>query len=351
MVGESVYRKFVVRAVAITAVLLLFAAPMAASAAGEDSGVNLTTSPLPINIVAAPGETKTVDLKIKNSGSKAVQLRVDLMKFKAFGEEGKPRLLDREPGDDYFDWVSFSEKTFNAEPGVWKSVKMTIKVPRSASSGYYYAAVFSPANKPKPTSERTAAVVGATATLVLLEARVPGAKRAIEVVEFSADRKFYEYLPASFSIKLRNKGNVHVAPYGSIFMSRGDTKDISIIGVNSEKGNILPDSNRVYTASWQDGFPVYQPRRDGPELVADRSGKAAQVLKWDFTQVPKLRIGKYTASMLLVYDDGQRDVPVEAVVSFWVIPWRLILLMIAVPVIPAALVYFIMRRRMRRKTA
>ncbi|QQR78613.1 MAG: hypothetical protein IPJ68_06110 [Candidatus Moraniibacteriota bacterium] len=28
--------------------------------------------------------------------------------------------------------------------------------------------------------------------------------------------------------------------------------------------------------------------------------------------------------MLLVYDDGTRDIPIEGVVSFWVMPWRLI---------------------------
>jgi hypothetical protein len=26
----------------------------------------------------------------------------------------------------------------------------------------------------------------------------------------------------------------------------------------------------------------------------------------------------------MVYDNGQRDVPIEATVSFWVIPWRLV---------------------------
>jgi hypothetical protein len=28
--------------------------------------------------------------------------------------------------------------------------------------------------------------------------------------------------------------------------------------------------------------------------------------------------------MLLVYDDGTRDIPIEGVVTFWVMPWRVI---------------------------
>ncbi|MFZ3031816.1 MAG: hypothetical protein WA082_02160, partial [Candidatus Moraniibacteriota bacterium] len=39
----------------------------------------------------------------------------------------------------------------------------------------------------------------------------------------------------------------------------------------------------------------------------------------------KLRFGKYTAKLLLIYDDGKRDIPIEGEVSFWVIPWRLVL--------------------------
>jgi hypothetical protein len=35
-------------------------------------------------------------------------------------------------------------------------------------------------------------------------------------------------------------------------------------------------------------------------------------------------MGKYTAHMLLVYDNGERDIPIEAAVSFWIVPWKLL---------------------------
>jgi ABC-type glycerol-3-phosphate transport system permease component len=64
-----------------------------------------------------------------------------------------------------------------------------------------------------------------------------------------------------------------------------------------------------------------------------------------------LRFGKYTAKMLLVFDDGARDVPIEGVVSFWVIPWRLFIAAILFPLVPAFLVYYLMKRRMRKQLA
>ncbi len=319
--------------------------------AAEDTSLNLTTSPLPINLVAKPGTNVTTQLRIKNSGNKTEKLKVGLLKFAAFGEEGKPRLLDRQPGDDFFDWVSFSEPSFTAEPNIWHTIDMTIKLPKSAAFGYYYAVTFSRVDAPVPNGEKQAALAGATATLVLVEARVPGAKRQVEVVEFKADHGFYEYLPVSFNIRLKNQGNVHVVPTGNIIINkakRGE-KDIGLIDVNPEHGNILPGSNRIYVADWSDGFPVQILTRDGDKILTDGQGKPQTSLKWDLSQASKLRFGHYTAKLLMIYDDGTRDVPIEALVSFWVIPWRLILVLIAIPTLPAAFTYWMMRRRFRKK--
>jgi hypothetical protein len=290
-----------------------------------DGGLNLVVSPLPINLVTEPGSTVSAQLKIKNGGLQPETLEAGLMKFSAYGDEGKPRLTDREKGDDYFDWVSFSEKDFILNPNEWKTITVNITVPKTAAFGYYYAVTFSRKNEEIPGGPRATKVIGATASLILLEVRVPSAVRDIEVLDFSTPKKVYEFLPITFSIKLKNKGNVHVAPKGNIFIDRwGEKKDVAILDINDLQGNVLPDSNRIFESEWSDGFPVYQEKSDGNRVITDRKGNPVEELKWDFSQVPKLRWGKYTASMLLVYDDGQKDVPIEGKLTFWVVPWRII---------------------------
>ena len=291
-----------------------------------DTSLNLVTSPLPINLVTTPGSTVSAQLKIKNGGEQPELLTVGLMKFSAFGEEGKPRLLDQEKGDDYFNWINFSEKEFTINPNEWKTITATISVPENAAFGYYYAVTFSRKNEEIPGGPRSTKVVGATATLILLEVRVPNAVRDIEVLEFSTPQQIYEFLPVTFKIKLKNKGNVHVTPTGNIFIDHwGETKDVAILAVNDLRGNVLPDSNRIFDSEWTDGFPVYQGKTNGDKvMLTDSAGKPITELKWDFSQVPKLRWGKYTANLLLVYDNGSRDVPIEGKLTFWVIPWRLI---------------------------
>src|SRR5438067_19640 len=91
----------------------LIVVPRAARAADPNNGaLNLVTSPLPISLVAKPGTMVSTDLKVKNGGSQTEHLKVTLLKFGAYGESGKPRLLDPSSTDQYFQWVTFSQTNF-----------------------------------------------------------------------------------------------------------------------------------------------------------------------------------------------------------------------------------------------
>lgn len=303
---------------------LVFVFLFSFSAQAADGALRLTTSPLPINLSVEPGHSVSTQLRIKNDGDQKENLRIDLMKFKADGESGAPMPLDREPGDDFLDWVRFSEDTFSIEPNQWKTINATFDVPETAAFGYYYAIVFSRSGEITSTGERQTTVTGGTAVLVLLEAKVPNAKREVTVTSFSADRKWYEFLPATFTVKLRNTGSVHIAPRGNLFIGRPGEKADTVVEVNLGKGNILPDSNRAFESRWTDGFPVYRDKEMDGRKVQDAEGKTVQELVWNWKDVSRFRFGKYEAKLLLVYDDGTRDVPIEGTIEFWVIPWRLL---------------------------
>ena len=290
-----------------------------------DEGFRLTLSPLPINLTVDPGTSVSTQLRVKNDGSQTETLRIDRMKFNADGETGSPGLFDRESDDAFLDWVHFSEDTFSLEPNQWKTINATFDVPDTAAFGYYYAFVFSRAGaEEQPLEARQTRVLGGTAILVLLEAKVPHAKREVTVTSFQVDKKWYEFLPATFTIKLKNTGNVHVAPRGNIFIGRPGEKEDTLIEVNIGKGNILPASSRFFDAEWNDGFPIYRDKEENGKMLLDEKNQPIQELRWDFKDASKLRFGKYEAKLLLVYDDGERDIPIEGSVQFWVLPWRLI---------------------------
>jgi hypothetical protein len=245
-----------------------------------------------------------------------------LLKFTADADTGQPKLLDREQGDSYFDWVDFSPSKLTLAPNEWGAVTMTIQVPDSAAFGYYYAVTFGRASQDTAGSGQSS-LRGAAATLVLLEATVPNAKREIKLESFTATSGWYEFLPATFNVKLRNTGNVHAAPFGTLFIEQNG-QQIDQVDFNPAKGNILPQSPRTYTVDWSRGFPVYQDKTADDQVVLNKEGKPEKQLSWDFTKLNNLRMGKYTAHLVLAYDNGQRDVPVEAAVDFWVVPWRIL---------------------------
>jgi hypothetical protein len=62
----------------------------------------------------------------------------------------------------------------------------------------------------------------------------------------------------------------------------------------------------------------------------DKNGQPVVQLNWDFSKVPHLKFGHYTANLLAVYDNGSKDVPLEASVSFWVVPWRILAFVLVV---------------------
>jgi hypothetical protein len=318
-------------------------------AADSDEGtLNLVTSPLPINLRATPGTTTTTDLLVKNGSTHVEHLKVTLMKFTAYGETGKPSIQERGSGDYYFDWVKFSANTFEAPPDKWVTIKMTITIPKQTAFGYYYAAAFSRATKPQQAKSGQNTILGSSAVLILLAIDQPGAKRVASVNSFTANKRFYEYLPAQFEIKIHNSGNVHLIPTGNIFITRGKTP-VATLKVNSANRNVLPATNRIFTTDWEDGFPAYAKKELGGQVVLDKSDKAVSELKWDLSKLSHLRIGKYTAHLLMAYDNGKSDIPMESTLTFWVIPWRLIIAAIAVPTIPAILVYLWSRWLFKRR--
>jgi hypothetical protein len=311
---------------------LLLISLITAKPASAADGFNVTSSPLPLILNAKPGSSVSTDLRIKNTGTEQIKIKVGLLKFTAAGERGQPNFQERGAEDDYFDWVRFNPSVFDAQPGVWNSIKMTIDVPSTAALGYYYAVTFSPAN---PTSGETGdpftKVVGSSASLVLLQVNTGLEKRSLKVKEFSSDHRLYQFLPADFKIRINNDGNIFVAPKGNIFISRGG-KNVETLSFNEAGGNVLPNTDRVFEVPWANGFPAYKDKIVDGKPIQTPNGNKRQ-LTWNFSRFSKFRFGKYDATLLLVYSDGQRDIPVKATLSFWVIPWVPLLIILVITLV------------------
>lgn len=294
--------------------------------------LNITLSPVTLNLQAKPGETVTAPIKLRNNGSETEKLTVSFDTFKADSSGQKPQLMNANPNDPYMQWVSVDESAFNIEPNEWKTIHFTFSPPADAALTYYYTIVFNRASiAPLPGQTN---IEGAPAILVLTNVLSPNAKRELQVDSFSVTHSITEFLPIDFKLNVHNTGNVHSAPSGTIFIDGQGQKDIAVISINNGGSMVLPETRREFNITWDDGFPSH-----------DENGK----LNWDTSKLNKIRFGKYTAHMIMVYDNGERDVPIESFITFWVIPWRIIAAGIALPVLPAVIVFIVMKLLYRKR--
>lgn len=324
------------------------AASVSAQTSAPSGELRLVTTPVPISLQVEPGQSVSTELRVKNDGLQPETLKLTTLKFTVGNEYGEPKLMDPEPTDDFINWVHFSEPVFTIAPGEWKSVTATIAPPEGAAFGYYYAFVFSRLQE-NITSNRQTELAGGTASLVLLDVVAPGARREAAVDSFTTTKRIYEFLPVGFQARIQNTGNVHVAPRGNIFIKNWHGQDVALLEVNPEKGNILPNSFRIFGVTWEDGFPHFTPKQaDDGSLIRAQDGQIETKLDWSHTDLTKLRFGKYSAKLVLVYDNGERDVPIEAETSFWVIPWRIIAALVLVGGLLLIGLYVILRGMYRR---
>jgi hypothetical protein len=326
-------------------VLLVFTlmAPLRSYAQDDQGQFSIQVSPSPLVATVKPGIVSTLDLTVRNNNTRTEDLRMSLRAFSINDTTGQVDLADTEPSEVQ-DWVTFSQPTFSLQPSEFLQQKITIAVPADAGFSYSFAVLISREDDNPPTAG--AQLKASVAVFTLLSVDRPGAKRSFEVLEFKTPKRMYEYLPASFEIRLKNTGNTIVQPFGTIYVQRSanSNEPITTLPLNSAGSYVLPDTTRQLQAEWNDGFPRYENKKAADNVPETR------VLTWDWSKAQQFRFGKYTAKVVAVYNDGQRDVPIEAVVSFWVIPWKLLIILALVGALVVIGLLVIVKRVVRPLT-
>jgi hypothetical protein len=313
---------------------LFFISPKVHAAAptgATNVGSYLTTSPISVDVTVTPGQSETTTLSVQNDSSVAETINVKLDKFAANGDFGAASITTPEKTDPSVGWVHFSKTTFVAQPGVWNNITMTIDMPNYASLGYYYAVLFIPKSA-QISSDVSDQIKGANAIFVLVDTQSSNEAKQLSLTSFSSVSGLYQFLPATFNILVKNTGNIHLIPQGDVYISRTmNGKVIDTLPINAGLGNILPDSSRQFTATWTDGLPSFEAKTVDGQAITVKNGQPVEQLRWNFSEpISKFRFGRYYAHLVLVYNNGNHDIPIDAYLSFWVIPWKLILIILVV---------------------
>jgi hypothetical protein len=268
-----------------------------------------------------PGKSVSTTLKVRNNSIETENLRISFGKFTADATGDRAQLQDPLPDDKTMSWLTVDEPTFSVSANEWKSVVLTFSPPEDAAFSYYYTVLLQRQQRTKSQGGESV-IEGVPAILALTTVETPNAKRELTVESLRAENNILEFLPQKFFITVKNTGNVHVIPTGNVFIDGEGKKDVAVLPFNIGGQAILPGTQRTLVVRWEDGFPHWL--SDNPTEEANKGIHFAGAA-WDFGKADHFRIGRYSAHLLMVYDNGQRDVPMESFVNFWIVPWRLLL--------------------------
>ena len=263
---------------------------------GDEVVGDFVLSPGKVELELDPGESKTILLKVSNRIGETKTFDVDVEDMGASSDPNRALVLlgdDRGPYTlrDYF---SIPHRQFEVDHATRALVPVTITVPPDAEPGGHYGSVLvktvtqqvatDDEGKPLPSS----AIVSRIGTLFFVT--VPGdvdTEGVLEDFSLSEDRSWFEKGPIGFEILYKNSGSIHLNPYGEIRITNMFGEEVGFVEL--EPWYTLPQSERLREITWNRGA-LY---------------------------------GKYTAVLQL--NRGYEDIVDTQEITFWVIPWKVVL--------------------------
>jgi len=280
-------------------------------AQAPDASEGLEISPALIDVSADSGKSYNLDVTVHNVTKYALDFSASVDDFGAKDETGQPSIIL-----DSTDSLPTSIKTwvraipsFRLQSNETKHINVSMVIPSDAEPGGHYGVIRFTGKSPDATG--SIGQVASAGTLVLV--RVSGdAKETLELASLDITKggtkgTLFESGPLTFVSRFKNTGSVHVKPVGQIEI-RDAFGHSNVLPLNAAGGNILPGSIR---------------RFESPLNTT-----------WMF--------GHYTADLSIAY--GTTGQAIVRTISFWVIPYKLILLGLLVLI---TLVY-ILRKAIKR---
>ena len=258
---------------------------------------DFTLGPGKIEVFLDPGEEVTRSLLITNRLGKIMNFKVEIEDFEGSPTGEKAAILLGEEKGPYSlrDYLKPELVEFTLAHGERMVLPIEVLIPESMEPGGLYGSVLVSTFPLEEIPEREEVVKGQVRLIArigsLFFIRVQGEVNEdgiLEKFDTADSKRFYQKGPISFSIFYRNEGNVHLNPYGIIEIKNilgGKVAEIEI-----EPYFAMPKSLRYREVKWERG----------------------------------LGLGHYNATLYL--NRGYDDIIDEVKISFWILPWKIILI-------------------------
>jgi len=302
LAAPNIYKKFVL--ILISVILTFFSVKTPVDA---QSALSIGMAPPSQKLNLQQSQTYTGEIVVWNLSQKTTNYKILVRGFRQI--ENQPGtaiiLTEEEEARTLYsasEWVTVSKDEINLVPNKNEKVYYKIQVPEDSTKGEYLvmiAFVSEEENKSLGTAAFTTLSSGVPILIKVGEDFVENA----ELLKFETDKNFYETPTVTFLTRIKNLGDTHISPIGEIVLTNVFNQEIARIPFNENFQSILRGNNGEYSIDWNYGSFI--------------------------TKDKKLVIGPIKASLIVTYRNFQPGFsPLVAETSFWIIPWKYILLII-----------------------
>lgn len=278
--------------------LLLFALPLSMQAAA--------VFPATIDLMGTRGEVTQATFTIINTQAVEQTYYLGTMPFKAKDESGEPLFLADSPIDGLSKWIQFSSDHISVPARSQVDVPFTMNIPTDVLAQSYQSAITVSSAPAEVVATNGAIIEAKTAILVFLTVKGDSIKK-VALLDFkSATNGFLSTLRESFTFRIQNQGNVYAIPEGTIDFTDVFGRKILSLNANIAKHRILPMTTRSF------------------DVTGEKISGWMNILK---DQVQTFAIGPVRATLSLNSGDGFPHIQAE--ISFWYVPYQLILTSLA----------------------
>ena len=270
------------------------------NSANAQGSQSFTISPPTIKFELNPGEKVEKAIKITNNSDTNAVFYVNIVDFIVTDDKGTPELL---PADALIDnryaastWATVLPDVIVIPAGKTTTTTLYLQVPGDARPGGKYISVaFMPKSEGLSEESTGASVNSVAGALVYLTVNGEMAEEG-RVVSFKAP-SFSEYGPVNLITTIKNTGDIHINPKATIEIKDLLGRKVYTTALPSHL-NVFPGATRIYDTAWE----------------------------------KKLLFGRFKASLTGYYGQ-ENNLPLSAVTAFWVIPYKIILIVIALVVV------------------
>lgn len=280
---------------------------------------NIHAKPLSIGLAPTfemlqlePGEIYKDDFTVWNLESSTTTYHLKISSFRQVqNQPGTAIYLTKE--DDAKNpysassWVKLDQEVLELVPNRNIVVDYTITVPDDLAPGEYSAEIYFSSEEAEKEDVTAAYSVLASGIPILITIGDDYAESA-ELLDFYSAKKVYEKANfATLITRIQNLGDTHITPKGDIILTNLFNQEIGRIEFNDVNQSILRGESGEYESNWD----------------LDK-----------YINEGKIVLGPISAETVILYRRNNPGFSVlSASTTFWIIPWKLIILILTVIIV------------------